>query len=213
MATINDVTPWLDRPNLEQRLRLWVPYEENTHLAEGSWTNAGDYSVSAYEGEELLGEIPVRIDVHVYDTEILDLADAPYEGPSALAETASSTYFVLTDDAVGPTTGTWWGTSDATPLRVPVIDDMTGENEILHVNAWKRSCSLGWGTWWNLNSGQIADATCAQWTYLELGENDHLISGRTYRSPLSEPVVIRAMAWHLGTELRRDAFTFEHTAP
>ena len=210
---INDVTPWLDRPNLEQRLRLWAPYEENLHLEDGIWNHAGDYRISAHEGEEVLAEIPVQIDIRVYDSEVLNLADAPYEGPSALAETASSTYFVLTDDSIGPTAGTWWGTSDATPLRVPVIDDETGEAEILHVNAWKRSCWLGWGTWWNLNSGQVADATCAQWTYLELGDNDHLVSGHTYRSPPSEPVVIRAMAWHLGTELRRNAFTFEHTAP
>ena len=210
---INDVTPWLDRPNLEQRLRLWAPFEENTHLGEGIWTHAGDYRIAAQEGTDLLAEIPVKIDIRVYDAEPLDLAAAPYEGPSALAETASSTYFILTDASIGPTAGVWWGTSDATPLRIPVINDETGEKDTLNVNAWKRSCWLGWDTWWNLNSGQVADATCAQWTYLELGDNDHLTPGNTYRSPASEPVVIRAMAWHLGTELRRDAFTFEYTAP
>ena len=78
----------------------------------------------------------------------------------------------------------WWGTSDATPLRIPVINDETGEKDTLNVNAWKRSCWLGWDTWWNLNSGQVADATCAQWTYLELGDNDHLTPGNTYRSGL-----------------------------
>ena len=210
---INDVTPWLERPNLEQRLRLWAPYEENTHLGEGTWTHAGDYRISALEAEVLLAEVPVKIDIRVYEPEVLNLADAPYEGPSALAETASSTYFILTDAFIGPTAGVWWGTSDATPLRIPVISDETGEEQTLNVNAWKRSCWLGWDTWWNLNSGQVADATCAQWTYMELGENDHLESGHTYRSPASEPVIIRAMAWHLGTEIRRDAFTFEHIAP
>jgi hypothetical protein len=72
---------------------------------------------------------------------------------------------------------------------------------------------MGWSTWWNLNSAQGASTSCAQWVTMVLGDNSHLISGHNYRSPASAPVVIRAVGWHAGGELGRDAFIFNHTAP
>jgi len=144
----------------------------------------------------------------------LELATSSYDGPSYTASVSSSSYFVLTDSSIGPTGGVWWGTSAATPLTIPIVDTETGALDVLNVDAWKRSCSLGWSTWWNLNSAQVADSTCDQWVYMELGDNTHLESGHSFRSLESSPVVIRAMQWHGGGgELGRDAFVFEYSAP
>ena len=114
---------------------------------------------------------------------------------------------------MGPTGGIWWGTSDPTPLTIGVRDEETGENTYLNVNAWKRSCSLGYDTWWNLNSAQIADESCDQWVYLSAGDNEHLTSGHSYRSSNARPVIFRAMGWHASIEIARDAYSFTFSAP
>jgi hypothetical protein len=107
----------------------------------------------------------------------------------------------------------WWGSSAATPLVIPVRDEATGANTHLNVNSWKRSCWLGWATWWNLNSAQAADGSCDQWVHMEVGDNEHLESGHRYLSPDARPVVFRAIAWHAGGEIARDAYLVEYTAP
>jgi len=210
---IHDVTPWIDRPNRQQGLRLWLPFEDNAELAPGTWTLQEPYLITAKADGEDQAQIPLNIQLQTYAAERLNLAETTYDGPSYTAPVESSTYFVVEDGNVGPTSGAWWGDSEPTPLSVPVIDDTTGELNTLHVNAWKRSCALGWSTWWNLNSAQVADSSCDQWVYMELGDNSHLTPGHHYRSPDSVPIVMRAMQWHSGGgELGRDAYLFEHTA-
>jgi len=210
---INDVTPWVDRPNLSQGLRVWVPHAENADLPAGVWTLDAPFTLSAVADGATIAKVELKINLQTYEAETLDLNTAAYEGPSYTADASSSSYFVLTDATVGPTGGIWWGNSDATPLNVPIVDTATGEHTTLNVDAWKRSCSMGWSTWWNLNSAQSASTSCAQWVTMVLGDNSHLISGHNYRSPASAPVVIRAVGWHAGGELGRDAFIFDHTAP
>jgi hypothetical protein len=207
----HDATPWFDSPNMEQAIRVWIPYEENVHLGAGTWTNHGTYTVNVVRGDAVMDTAEVKISLQIYAPESLDLA-AAFEGPSYTAG-GSSTYFVVTDSTVGPTGGVWWGSSDATPLAIPVRDEATGANTHLNVNSWKRSCWLGWSTWWTLNSAQIADGACDQWVHMEVGDNEHLESGHRYLSPDARPVVFRAIAWHAGGEIARDAYLVEYTAP
>ena len=207
----HDHTPWLDSPTLKQSIRVWIPYEENLHLSAGTWTNHGEYSLEVMHDAEVLDQANIEINLRIYESEAVDL-ETSFEGPSHTAD-GSSTYFIVTDSSVGPIGGVWWGNSDPTPLVIPVRDEATGADTVLYANAWKRSCWLGWATWWNLNSAQVADGSCDQWVHLEIGENDHLESRHRYVSPGARPVVIRAMAWHLGTEITRDAYTFSYTAP
>ena len=158
--------------------------------------------------------VPIDVSITVYEALHIDVGDAPYDGPSYTAEIDSSTYFVVADETVGPTSGIWWGDSEPTLLSIPVIDTDSMELNTLYVNAWKRTCALGWSTWWNLNSAQVADSSCDQWVHLDAATNSHLIPGHTYRSPYSQPVLISAMQWHGGGgELDRTAYHFEYTAP
>jgi len=208
---INDATPWIDSPNMRQSLRAWIPYEENTHIGAGIWTNAEEDSISVIQDGVVIDHTNIQVNLRIYEAETIDLA-ATFEGPSYTAESSSS-YFVVTDAAIGPTGGIWWGDPEATPLNVPVRNVETGENTHLNVDAWKRSCWLGWSTWWNLNSAQAADETCEQWVHLAIGENEHLESGQTYASTPAKPVIFRAMGWHAGTEIARDAYAFTYTMP
>ena len=210
-TNLHDATPWFQRDNMTQALRVWIPYESNVHLGAGTWRNDGEYAIAVMQGSAEIDTAAVAVNLRVYEPTLLNL-ETDYTGPSYTAE-GSSSYFVLTDETVGPTSGVWWGTSDPTPLRIAVKDDATGEENHLNVNAWKRSCDKGWGTWWNLNSAQVADGTCEQRMQLSAGDNSHLESGHTYRSSNARPVIVRAMGWHAGRELGRDAYSFEFIAP
>ena len=188
-----------------------MPYEENTHLSTGTWRSDGAYTLQVIRDGETIDYTRIDVQLPIYEAVSIDLS-SDFEGPSYTID-ESSTYFVLTDSSIGPIGGIWWGSSDATPLTIPVRNTDTGEYTHLNVNAWKRSCDLGWGTWWNLNSGQVAEGTCAQWIHLSIGENEHLESGGNYASSAAKPVIFRAMGWHVGEELGRDAYAFEYRAP
>ena len=79
-----------------------------------------------------------------------------------------------------------------------MIDQSNNERTHLVVQAKKRSCDMGWGEWWTLNSGQSADGNCEHAIYLEVSmdDNTHLMTGHTYKTPNSEPVVFEARRWH-----------------
>ena len=133
-------------------------------------------------------EIQLEIETEILSPELVNIA-TPFES-DALSITGSSLYFILTDPSIGPTSRVWWGSSDPTPLTIPVIDQSTGETEILNLSSWKKTCDLGWGTLWSLNSGQVSD-DCTYQVYLELPStgNEHLQSGHTYLSPVSQPII------------------------
>lgn len=211
---INDTTPWIDTPNVKQGLRVWIPYEDNASLAVGTWTNDGAWAISAKSDGAAFAETPIQIALTVLESETINLAD-PFEGPSVTRE-GSSSFFSVADSTMGPTSGVWWGSSSVTPLTVPVRDGETDEVTTLHLDAWKRSCNLGWGTVWSFNSAQSADGSCGQWPNMavSLEGNEHLVSGHTYTSPPSWPLVVRGHAWHWSQSIvETTAYQVEYTAP
>ncbi len=191
-TSINDQTPWSSQANREQGIRIWLPYEQNQHLMEGIWS--GEATITMWTGTET-SEIQLEIDTEILSPELVSIA-TPFES-DALSITGSSLYFILTESSIGPTSRIWWGSSDPTPLTIPVIDQSTGETEILNLNSWKKTCDLGWGTLWSLNSGQVSD-DCTYQVYLELPStgNGHLQSGHTYLSPVSQPIIFEGRYWH-----------------
>ena len=215
-SPINDVTPWIADPNLSQSFRIWIPFEENRFLEAGHWTNDGDYTISVLADGEAVANIPIKIDLVVRTADTVNLNE-PFESPALTAE-GSSMYFTLEDSSIGPTSGIWWGDSSPTTLSIPVVDTSTDETSTITVNSWKKACNLGWGIWWNLNSGQVADGDCDQSVYLEMpaDENEHLTPGNTYRSPDSHPVVFEGRRWHApesGEVVGRFVYLVEYTAP
>jgi hypothetical protein len=211
---INDTTAWIDTPNVKQGLRVWIPYEDNSDLATGTWTNDGDWTISAKSDGAAFAETPIQIALTVLGAETINMAD-PFEGPSVTRE-GSSSFFSVADGTMGPTSGVWWGSSSVTPLTVPVRDGETDEMTTLQLDAWKRSCNLGWGTVWSFNSAQAADGACGQWPNMRMSAegNEHLVSGHTYTSPPSWPLVVRGHAWHWGQAIvETTAYQVEYTAP
>ena len=209
---INDATPWTAQPNREQGIRIWMPYEENQHLSQGQWK--GSTNINKHQGNSSTS-LTIRIAAEVLSTDRIDVG-TPFASEALLAPD-SSLYFVVTDPTVGPTSRVWWGTSDPTPLTIPMIDQTTGETKALYLNAWKKTCNLGWGTMWSLNSGQVADTDCTYQVYLELPTtgNEHFISGRNYLSPASQPIVFEGRYWHTpANELAgRFAYQIQYQAP
>lgn len=210
-TALNDQTPWTTQANREQGIKVWLPYEENQHLTEGIWT--GESTITMWAGSES-SEINLEINTEVLSTELVDMAN-PFES-DALSIIGSSLYFILTDPSIGPTSRVWWGSSDPTPLTIPVIDQTTGETEILNLNSWKKTCNLGWGTLWSLNSGQVSD-DCTYQVYLELPStgNEQLQSGHSYLSPVSQPIIFEGRYWHEpANELAgRFAYQFQYDVP
>jgi hypothetical protein len=193
---INDVTPWIDSPDLSQALRVWIPYDENSSLSAGIWVNESPYSIDVLLGDEKIASTPIRIDLEVFDKQRIDLTE-PHESPSFTTEN-SSMYFVMRDASMGPTSRIWWGDSNPAVLTLPVIDTSRNQMDTLYVNAWKKSCDLGWGIWWTLNSGQLADSDCTQAVYLEVSaeDNAHLEIGIMYETPASVDIVFEGRRWH-----------------
>lgn len=211
---MHDRTPWIDADNVRQGLRVWIPYAPNATLPPGTWLNEAPYSLRAMRDGDALTVAPVVIDFTVLPTEVIDLS-VPYEGASVTTD-GSSSFFTVQDESMGPTTGVWWGSSEATPLTIPVRNTATGEPSHLRLDSWKRSCDLGWGTWWNLNAAQVADGSCAQWPQLAISEagNEHLEPGQRYASPPSWPLVLRAHAWHRSQSIvDTRAIEITYTAP
>ena len=218
-VAMNDSTSWSQHPNVRQSLKVWMPYESNQHLTPGTWRSDG-HPIKVLSGSEhdavKIGEASVDISVTIETMDIIDLNQI-YESTS-LTTIESSLYFVLTDPTVGPTTREWWGSNNYTPLSISMIDQDTGEPTIVTVNSAKQTCNLGWGTLWTINSGQIADTGCTYQIRLEMPNsgNEHLISGHTYRSPNSQPIIFEGRRWHspnANNLVGRFVFQMEYTAP
>ena len=186
---INDHTPWLDAPDLEQSLRLWVPWEENAGLTEGRWSVDGAFTIAALRDGQEFASIPVTVDLEVLAAESVDLGS---EWLSAeLSTPESSMYFLVRDASVGPTERVWCGGEGPTVLRVPVVDGSGGVATLV-VNAWQESC----GSRWDLHAGRGADA-CTHRAVLQLADdNEDLTEGATWRTPRSAPLVIDGRRWH-----------------
>jgi len=213
-GNMQDGTPWIDAANVRQGVRVWIPFAPNAELPPGTWSNAGPFSLTAMVDGAEFASVPVVVNLTILPTETVDIA-TPYEGASVTTE-GSSSFFTVEDASMGPTDGVWWGTSESTPLTIPVRNADTGESTHLRLDAWKRSCDLGWGTWWNLNAAQVADGSCAQWPQMTLAAegNEHLESGQTYESPPSWPLVLRGHAWHLSQAIvDTRAIEFTYTVP
>ena len=212
-TTLNDTTHWIDSPNLKQSIRMWIPFSENTALPPGQWTGSSETNVFS-DGVQM-SSIPIEIDLNLLQTQKIEAF--PFESQGISAQD-SSVYFLLNDPLVGPAERIWWGDSNPTQLTIPVVEQSSGVQTTLTLNAWKKSCDLGWGEWWSLNSGQTADSTCMHSVFLDLPDegNEHLLSGHMYSSPESHPVVFEARRWHdpaAEALLQELSITVEHSVP
>jgi hypothetical protein len=212
----NDQTPWLAAPDTSQSLRVWIPYPENQGLAPGHYSSVAAYTISALKGGVPFHEIPLEIDLTVHEISEVTLPPEymsaglkiPDEDPD------SSLYYIFEDGGIGPATSHWWGDDTGNIIHVPVIDLDTGEGNTLVLRAHKVAC----GAWWGINTGQSAEWGCTHQVHLDLepGANTGLVSGHSYSSPGSHPVVIKGVRWHepnAGQILGTLALDINHTAP
>ena len=204
----------MDTADLTQSIRVWIPYEENAGLSEGHYRVYGDYVLEARLDEETVAEVPLVVDLSVYEAIDAPLEEGYWAGP--VSQDDSSVYFIVTDSAMGPDYGVWWDDwVDGPPtLSVPVLDVDTGEATTLYVDAYKTACDA----WWDLHSAQgYENGACDNYAALYMSEdNDHLQSGHSYRSPGSSLLIVEAYRWHSpepDTLLERYPLRVSYTAP
>jgi hypothetical protein len=211
---MNDDTPWLQAPDLEQSLQVWLPWEENQGLAAGTYVNDGDFGIESWVDGVLQGVTPIHVNVQVREILSADLASQYWTDP-AVMDATSSVFFLVEDGTMGPTGRAWWdGSADPVQLTPPVVDQTTGTLTTLLLDAYKVACS----DWWDFNTGQSATWTCENYAVLSVAAsgNEHLVSGHTYTSPGSSPLVIEARRWHAPDAweiLDTFALQVEYTAP
>lgn len=213
---LNDITPWLGAPDLEQSLRIWLPYAENAALAPGHYTLAEAVEIEGLLDGSPDSSTPIQVDLQVYeltDVDFTDLSDGYWTDP--VYQAGSSVYFTVSDPSMGPTWGDWWNASElSNTLWAVVVSDETGEVTTLTLDANKVAC----GDWWGFNTGQSADWDCDNQSVIVVNEsaNNTLVSGQTYRSPGSSPLVIQARRWHApnaGEILAEFPIRVTYTAP
>ena len=170
--------------------------EKNKGLAPGRYRSLHGYAVSAFKNGAIFHRIPINIDLTVHQA--TDVEIPPNYESEGLAipegDPKSSLYYVFEDGNIGPSGSKWWGDDSGNLLAVPVVDQNTGDATVLALRAHKIAC----GTWWEINTGQSAEWGCTHKVHLQLeeGANDALVSGHTYSSPGSHPVVIKGIRWH-----------------
>ena len=124
-------------------------------------------------------------------------------------------YFTVSDATMGPTWGDWWNASESSHTLWPlVVDQTTGEVTTLTLDAYKVAC----GDWWGFNTGQSSYWNCDNRSalYISAAGNDHLVSGHTYVSPGSSPLIVQARRWHApgaGSILAEFPLRVHYTAP
>jgi hypothetical protein len=212
----HDETPWIAAPNLRQSLRLWLPHAANAALPQGTYQSAQAFDVDVLRDGAIWKTLPVRVSLTVHDVETVEIPPT-YTSPGISipeGDPGSSVYYVFEDPDIGPSGSKWWGDDTGNLVTVPVQDQDTGEVTVLSLRAHKVAC----GSWWEINTGQSADWGCSHSVNLDLepGANDGLISGHTYQSPGSHPVIIRGIRWHepnAGQILTVLALSLRHAAP
>lgn len=192
VVAITDETPWFASADVQQGLRVWVPWAENTTLPEGHWQNDTPFNIEGHTADGLFSQTPITIDLKVIAQTAIDLA-TEYKSPG-LETPNSSMYFLCTDAAVGATSRVWWGNWDgSTPLTVPVIDEASGAPALLHLIAQQEEN----GSRWEMHAGRSAGENQHHLVLrVDTNNNDDLTPGRTYITPGSTPLVIEARRWH-----------------
>ena len=208
---LDDVTPWFSQADAEQTLRMWIPYQENKALQPGHYTNKEAVRFLGGIGATPFSDTPLVIDLQVYATTEVNLA-SEFVG-QALTSTGSSVYFLIEDPSMGPTNRVWYGGSDPTSLSVPMVDDANNALVSMKLEAEKEAC----GTRWELNSGQAVNS-CSHAAVLRIATtgNEQLVSGHTYRSPGSSPLVVEGRRWHQPNAealIERFAYSLVYQAP
>lgn len=193
IVPLHDNTPWIDAPDLNQSLRLWLPQEPNAGLPTGRYRSDDGYELQGWLGDELFSETPVHIDLSVLETTEVDLASEFLS--EGLTTPDSSMYFLVRGPGIGPTERVWWDDGQDGPvvLNVPMLDEVSGQLVTLKVDAQQEAC----GARWDFHAGQGA-GNCSHHAVLNVSDtgNEDLVAGRTYRSPASMPLVIEGRRWH-----------------
>ena len=172
--------------------------------------------MQAFKGGAPFKTLPIRISltVHAVDPVTIPPSYTSQEVSIPAGDPDSSVYFVFEDPDIGPSSAKWWGDNSGDLIKVPVRDTLTGEMHTLTLRGHKIAC----GSWWEVNTGQSADWGCSHALHLALeeGANSGLISGHTYESPGTHPVVVRALRWHepnAGQVLETLALSLSYSAP
>jgi len=189
---MNDTTAWFGSPDTEQSLRVWMPYEANQDLPAGHYRGSGDLTVLGSLDGSPFSTTGLAVNLTVHDPIEVDLS-SEYVSPG-VGLSDSSVYYLVEDPSMGPNWALWWGGAGPTVLRVPVVNESTGDGATLVLDAWKEAC----GSRWELNSGQASDWNCDHAVVLRASEtgNEGLEAGHSYRSPGSSPLVVSAHRWH-----------------
>ncbi len=208
---IEDGTPWVESPDLSMTLRAWLPWEPNAALAPGRYRTSSPHVVDLLNGDwEVVAVTSIEIDpLEVLPRTPADLATEFVGLP--LTSAGSSMYFLVRRPALGPTERVWWDDGiPGPPLVVVQVVDDDGRSTDLVLEAEQEACESRW----DLHAGRGA-GECEHRVVLRVAAdgNDHLIAGRTYRTPPSGPLVIEGRRWHAPDARRLEgvfAFAIEY---
>jgi len=208
---LHDVTPWIDAPDLQQSLKLWLPFAPNEALQAGRYTTELPVQLRGWLGSNMLSDTPLSIDFTVYEPIVVDLA-TEYVGEGVAAD-KSSVYYLVHDPTMGPTSRKWWGDSGPTVLTVPMLEEGTNQLTTMKLDAYKLAC----GSQWEINAGQAAWQCDHAIVLSASGDgNQHLSPGVSYRSPGSSRLVVDARRWHAPNAeqlLKTFAYDLHYVAP
>jgi hypothetical protein len=193
-TALSDTTPYIDRPDVQHTLRVWLPHAENLHLPAGRVRSVEPLRLAAWQAGAQVSTVQVSVDFERFEAEAVTLPPT-YTGPPATTP-SSSVYFLLRDPAIGPTQRVWWADEDDRPvaLRVPVVDLDAGEAPaILVLRAEQVAC----GGTIDFHAGRGAgDCEHSPVLRVDAADNAGLVRGHRYRTPASAPLVFDARRWH-----------------
>ena len=211
-APMGDVTAWLGEPNAETMLLVWAPVHLNRHLKSGHYVCREEafvlYAYIRYADARIVrrAAVPVRVRLNLIVPTVVGFdATTPnvewLSGIVRLNATAlgrdSSIFFVVRDDSIGPTSGTWWGNAGPTMLAVPVVADSNVAVEAsLVVRAQRVTCN---GQLIALNAGRgNGEVSCDHRVRLAVmaEDNPSLALGKTFRTLSTRPLIVDAYNWH-----------------
>jgi hypothetical protein len=206
-----DTTPWIDRPDVRQTLRVWLPHAENAELPAGALRGIEPLRFTVRQSARAVATVEVLVSLERFETEAVTLPPT-FTGPAATTPD-SSVYFLVRDPAIGPTQRVWWADESEAPvaLHVPVVDlDAGNAPDVLVVRAEQTACAETI----DFHAGRAA-GNCEHRPVLRVDrlDNAHLRRGHRYRTPASAPLIFDAHRWHDPggqQRLRTYALALEH---
>jgi type 1 fimbria pilin len=182
-------------------LVLWIDADDNNFQEGQIYSVTDPIYINVKEGNDTIRRIKVDVEDFIAPKTLTydDASATLIEGFEEIED--SSTYFVATTDAQGPTVGVWENNTSYTPLFVKVKDD-DGNPFTLQLRAKRDVYQTDGesGTYVIMNSGIIYGKNNAFVLSYDAEDNPSLSSQTHYEA--TELLIINAKLWHSDRKLR-----------